>query len=94
MKLIPILGGAILVLLPMGGIAQEQTACPLNYEAFEVGVPHTDMETCPGTMDTGDTYCRLSLVAEVATVFAFSTETDCIVSTSVFYEESFELRFN
>ena len=91
MKLIPILGGAILVFLPFGAIADGHETCPLSYEQFEVGVPHTDLETCPASMAGDGTYCRLSLVAEVATVFAFSTETDCIQTTQTFFEDGFEV---
>ena len=94
MKLIPILGGAIFVFLPFGAIAEDTATCPLTYDQFEVGVPHTDLDICPASMASDGTYCRLSLVAEVATVFAFSEDTDCIQTTESFFDDAFELTIN
>ncbi|MEJ6404548.1 hypothetical protein V8J85_16785 [Yoonia sp. 2307UL14-13] len=71
--------------------AQAQNACPLSYDIFEIGVPHTDMDTCPDSMAAEGTYCRLSLVAEVATIFAFSEETDCLVTSQAYYDDQFTL---
>ncbi len=83
------LTGAILSVLASAAIAE---TCPLSYDQFEVGVPHTDMETCPDSMNAAGSYCRLSVVAEIATVFAFADETDCIVATKVYFEDDFDVR--
>ena len=83
------LAGALCVGLTNAAWAE---TCPMSYDAFEVGVPHTDMETCPESMQKEGTYCRLSVVAEIATVFAFEEQTDCIVATKVYYEDEFDVR--
>jgi len=68
-------------------------ACALPYDTFEIGVPHTDLTECPAAMAAEGTYCRLSLVAEVATVFAFSEADDCLVAARAFFEDEYVLGF-
>ncbi|MFK7944716.1 MAG: hypothetical protein AB8B85_17655 [Paracoccaceae bacterium] len=68
--------------------------CALNYEQFEIGVPHTDLEICPESMAEAGTYCRLSLVGETVTIFAFAEATDCLVATRVYSDEEFKLTVN
>jgi len=69
-------------------------SCALNYEVFEASVPHTDLETCPGSTKIDGGYCRLSLVAEVATIFAFSENTDCLIASQSYDEEKFTFLLN
>ncbi|MEO1495203.1 MAG: hypothetical protein AAFV19_23920 [Pseudomonadota bacterium] len=83
------LAGAMVALTALPVAAAE---CPLSYEQFEVGVPHTDMETCPESMAQEGTYCRLSLVAETVTIFAFAESNDCIVATKTYADEDFSLK--
>lgn len=77
---------AAALLVPV--IATAET-CPMSYEQFEYAVPHTDMEDCPDSINADGAYCRLTLAAELATVFVFSEETNCILSTKVYEEEQF-----
>lgn len=84
---LPVLAAALTVFAAPLAMAD----CALNYEQFEVGVPHTDLEACPSSMAEPKTYCRLSMVAETVTVFAFSQDTDCIVATRVFSDENYTL---
>ncbi len=69
--------------------------CALSYEVFESSVPHTDMEECPASMGHGeDSFCRVAVVAEVATVFVFSYDTSCLTETRSFYEDEFTMVIN
>lgn len=43
----------------------------LTYEAFEIAVPHTDLETCPASLATEGVFCRATLNLEEIHVFAF-----------------------
>lgn len=79
-----------LALLTVGPVVAAE--CALNYEQFEVGVPHTDLETCPSSIAVDGAFCRYSLVAETLTVFAFSEATDCLIKTQVFSDEQFSLK--
>ena len=64
--------------------------CAMSYEVFEASVPHTDMAECPASMDAGeDAFCRVAVVAEVATVFVFSYDTSCLTKTQSFEEDEF-----
>ncbi len=83
------LAGAMVALTALHVAAAD---CPLSYEQIEIGVPHTDMETCPESMAENGTYCRLSLVAETVTIFAFAESNDCIVATKVYSDEEFALK--
>ncbi len=81
--------------LPSLALADGHAApCPMSYDDFEVGVPHTDLETCPASMAVEGAFCRVSLVAEVATVFVFSDETNCIMATKSYFDEQFTLTLN
>ena len=84
---------AMLLSGPVFAAGQEH-ACPMTYAAFEYGVPHTDMEACPASMEGEGVFCRLSVVAEVATVFAFDEENSCIVETRSYEEGEFKVEFN
>lgn len=74
-------------------IAESHEAeCAMSYEVFETSVPHTDMEECPASMGLGeDSFCRVAVVAEVATVFVFSYDTSCLTKTKSFYEDEFSM---
>ena len=74
-------------------LADSHENCPLTYETFEYSVPHSDMEECPESMQSNGAFCRVAIVAEVATVFAFSEESGCIVMSSAFDEDQFEIEF-
>ncbi|KIT17438.1 hypothetical protein [Jannaschia aquimarina] len=81
-------------LFPFALPAVAQDACALPYETYEIAVPHTDLETCPSAIDAPEgSYCRVSVVAEVATIFVFAEADDCLVSTQALYEEEFALTF-
>lgn len=71
-----------------------QDACPMSYDVFEIGVPHTDMEACPSSMQVENAFCRLSLVAEVATIFAFSEETECVIASQAYFDDQYALTIN
>ena len=73
--------------------AADDDTCPLSYEVFEYSVPHTDMEECPAAMESEGTFCRVAVVAEVATIFAFSEESGCITKSKSFDEDQFEIQF-
>ena len=79
----------VAAVLVAGSVAA--SACPLSYEQFELGVPHTDMETCPESIALDGVYCRASLNAETVTIFVFSERTDCIVETRAYAEEAYTL---
>ncbi len=67
-----------------------ETECALSYEVFEAAVPHTDMDECPVSMQAGeDDFCRMSVVAEVATVFVFSYESGCLTKTRSYEDDQF-----
>ncbi len=89
----PIVWAALLSATPWAAAADGHETCPLSYETYEISVPHTDLETCPAAMDAQGAYCRVSVVAEVATIFAFSEENDCLVASKSFFEDEFSLSF-
>ncbi|MCK0097137.1 hypothetical protein MWU60_16290 [Yoonia sp. F2084L] len=90
MKILITAALASLMALP----AFAQDACPMSYDVFEIGVPHTDMDACPDSMQVENAFCRLSLVAEVATIFAFSEETDCIIASQAYFDDQYALTIN
>ena len=73
--------------------ADSHGSCPLTYETFEFAVPHSDLEKCPAGMGVEKAFCRVSVVAEVATVFAFDEQTNCILTTKSFDEDAFKIEF-
>jgi len=93
MKTVYLLIGLATALATTSALADEHETCPLTYEVFEFSVPHTDMEECPDAMESEGSFCRLALVAEVATIFAFSEESGCIVESKSFDEDQFEIEF-
>ena len=80
-------------LLGFAGAALADTHCALSYEAFEQGIPHTDLEECPTGLKGPGKFCRYSVVAEIATVFVFDEDSSCLVTTKAFYEDDFVVRF-
>ncbi|EBA10696.1 hypothetical protein [Roseobacter sp. CCS2] len=90
MKIITMAAAASLMAAPVFA----QDSCPLSYDVFEIGVPHTDMDACPDSMQVEGAFCRLSLVAEVATIFAFSEQDDCIIATQAYFDDQYTLTLN
>lgn len=67
-----------------------ESSCTLSYDVFEGSVPHTDMEECPASLEAGaDTFCRVAVLAEVATVFVFSFEDGCLIEARNYFEDEF-----
>jgi hypothetical protein len=48
----------------------------LTYEVFERAIDHVDLEGCPAMFDPDAVFCRMTLAADMAHVFAFSYEGD------------------
>ena len=90
-----LLVGAAVAAASYGGLAHADSpgSCPLTYETFEFSVPHSDMDECPASMGLKKAFCRVAIVAEVATVFAFDQESNCIVKSKSFDEDSFKIEF-
>ena len=44
----------------------------MTYELFERTIEHVDLESCPPEFDPEAVFCRMTLAAEQAHVFAFS----------------------
>ena len=82
--------GGVLVL---GGtaLAEEGADCALSYEVYEASVPHTDLEECPAGMAGEARFCRLSVVAEVATIFVFDENSGCLAEAKSFEEDEFSI---
>ena len=59
-----------LTLAPLG-VAADAEPAPLTYEAFEVAVPHIDLESCPETLAAEGVFCRATLNLDEIHVFAF-----------------------
>lgn len=90
---IKLMGAALAGALPVAAIAADTASCSLSYDVYEASVPHTDMETCPTAILADGAYCRVSVVAEVATIFVFSEEDDCLIKAESFFEDDFTLTF-
>ena len=73
--------------------ALAQQGCPLPYETFEVSVPHTDLETCPDSMEAEEgTFCRAVLATELVTVYVFEEAGEqCLVGSRIYDEDQFSL---
>lgn len=85
---------AIILTASAGAVWSEshEAECALPYDVFEESVPHTDMAECPGSMEAGeDNFCRVAVLAEVATIFMFSYDSNCLVSSRSYYEDEFVL---
>ena len=65
---------AALVAVPAAVPAQD--GAPFTYDAFEVAVPHVDLEGCPEALAGEGVFCRATLNLEEIHVFAFSEEGD------------------
>ncbi|MBV2360969.1 hypothetical protein KUH32_14475 [Thalassococcus sp. CAU 1522] len=48
----------------------------LTYEVFETTIEHVDLETCPEQFDPDAVFCRMTLAADMAHVFAFAHDGD------------------
>ena len=80
---------ALVTAAPAGFADEHADGCALSYETFETAVPHTDLEECPASMQVEDAFCRASVVAEVATIFAFSYEDSCIIASKSYFDDEF-----
>ncbi len=67
-----ILSTVLLILSPVSLFAGPAKTLPLTYEAFEVSVPHMDLENCPEGLDGSDRFCRATLASDQIHVFVFS----------------------
>lgn len=64
--------------------------CPPDDTTFEVGVPQTDMDTCPEAVaGTKGAYCHYIVAAEVLTIFAFDAATGCLRDAKGFCDDEF-----
>ncbi len=86
--------GLCMALVAAPAIADEHTDCPLTYDIFEAAVPHTDLEECPASMDVEAAFCRVSVIAELATVFAFDEDSTCLMAARLYDESEFTLTLN
>lgn len=77
-----------------GPVLAGDMECALSYDVYEASVPHTDMEECPESMVSEGRFCRLSVVAEVATIFSFDEESGCLVEAISFEEDEFTITIN
>lgn len=80
------------VLLATASSAFAAESIPLTYGAFEVSIPHADMEECPAAMNVKGAFCRLTLHSESFHVFAFAEDGDQpLVAFKTFEEDQFNL---
>ncbi|MCC6001580.1 MAG: hypothetical protein JJU19_12050 [Pararhodobacter sp.] len=83
-----ILATAALLALPAA--AHDRPA--YTYEAFEVSVPHIDLETCPDGLATGDVFCRVTMNNDALHIHVFETAGDRhFVSVHTYHADEFEL---
>ena len=88
----PALIAALAAGLAFGGTAlAADEKCALPYDVFEASVPHTDLEECPAKLRAEGRFCRLAVVAEVATVFIFDEGSGCLVQSVSFEEDEFKI---
>ncbi len=88
----PALIAALAAGLAFGGTAlAADEKCALPYDVFEASVPHTDLEECPAKLKAEGRFCRLAVVAEVATVFIFDEGSGCLVQSVSFEEDQFKI---
>lgn len=86
-----IAASAGIVALAGSAVAEDDMQCALSYDVYEMSVPHTDLEECPEQMAAEGMFCRLSVVAEVATIFKFDEESGCLTEARSFEEDEFEI---
>lgn len=80
------------ILLALAGpVLAGDMECVLPYDVYEASVPHTDLENCPAQMEGEGRFCRISVVAEVATIFSFDEESGCLVEAKSFEEDEFTI---
>lgn len=77
----------------LGGsaLADDMMDCAMSYDVYEASVPHTDLEDCPDMLAGEGRFCRLSIVAEVATIFVFDEDSGCLVESRSFEEDEFTI---
>jgi hypothetical protein len=85
---------ALLTMAHAAASQDDASDCALSYDTFEASVPHTDLQECPASMQIEGAFCRISVVAEVATIFAFSEESFCLVESRSYYDDEFTLAVN
>jgi hypothetical protein len=86
MRLLP---AAILVLAASAAGAEE--TCPFDYSAFELSMPHVDLETCPEGVEE-DHFCRAAVANDLLHIFVFSEDaTACLTEVVSLDEEAFEI---
>jgi hypothetical protein len=86
MRFLPV---AILVLAASAAGAQE--TCPLDYSAFELSVPHVDLETCPEGVEDGH-FCRAAVANDPLHVFVFREDgAACLTELMSLEEGAFEI---
>jgi hypothetical protein len=84
MRLLP---AAILVL---AASAAGET-CAFDYSAFELSMPHVDLEICPEGVEDGDFY-QASVANDLLHVFVFSEDaTACLTKVVSLDEGAFEI---
>ena len=90
----------VITIFSMGSLALVGPAlaadadCALSYDVYEASVPHTDLEACPDGLAGDGRFCRLSIVAEVATIFVFDEESGCLVESVSYEEDEFTVTIN
>lgn len=89
----PILLLAFPAIMFLSGGAFADAHCALSYETFEESVPHTDMEECPGMLGGPNKFCRYSVNAEVATIFVFDEDSQCLIKAHSYYDDEFSIKF-
>lgn len=72
--------------------AAGQPACPMTYPAFELAVPHLDLETCPTELKRADAFCRASTGHDAVHVFVFSQMGEqCLLAVKSYEHGQYQL---
>lgn len=75
MRPFPLFCSISLLTLALAVPARAETPCLITYEAFEVSVPHIDVEECPaGEVTADEGFCRIGIERGLATTFVFRYE--------------------
>jgi hypothetical protein len=68
-----------------------EETCPFDYSAFELAVPHVDLETCPEGVEEGHC-CRAAVANDLLHVFVFREDaTACLTEVMTLEEGTFEI---
>lgn len=51
-------------------------AAAFTYEVYEATIEHVDLADCPAEFDPDAVFCRMTLAADLAHIFAFSYDGD------------------